>query len=319
MNLAVRKPAVAATDFATTPERQPLGKWQWLRTLLIGLVIWAIGVVLLALTGDPNLIPFVVLWGSFLVPVSAVIFFFTHLADRVLSPQIVISGFVVGGAVGVLLAVAFEYILLGDGALQYVGAGLIEEAAKLMAILIIARGLRQYTLHDGLVVGAAVGFGFGAMESSGYALVSMFTPNGLSLANLVDTEVLRGVLAPLGHGMWTGIVGGVLFEESTGARLRFTGKLFGAYLLVSLLHALWDSMRGIAIVLTELFAGLTAVQRQDLRLGMPLHPTAAQTQLFSTIELVGMALVSVVGLAILVHLWRKREPFSLAEGQSVAA
>ncbi|HLY64649.1 MAG TPA: hypothetical protein VKU60_03860, partial [Chloroflexota bacterium] len=71
---------MAGTDFATMTQRQPLGKWQWLRTLLVGLAIWAIGVVLLAFTGDPNLIPFVVLWGSFLVPVSAVIFFFTHLA-----------------------------------------------------------------------------------------------------------------------------------------------------------------------------------------------------------------------------------------------
>ncbi|HLY65988.1 MAG TPA: hypothetical protein VKU60_10685, partial [Chloroflexota bacterium] len=72
---------MAAINVSTTSERQPLGKWQWLRTLLIGFVIWLAGVALLAFTGDPNLIPFVVLWGSFLIPVTGVIFFFTHLAD----------------------------------------------------------------------------------------------------------------------------------------------------------------------------------------------------------------------------------------------
>jgi protease PrsW len=179
-----------------------------------------------------------------------------------------------------------------------------------VALFVVGRRLTQYSLHDGLVVGAAVGFGFGAMESSGYALVSMFTPNGLSLANLIDTEVLRGILAPLGHGLWTGILGGVLFEEASGGRLRFTLKVIGAYLLVALLHALWDSMRGIALVIATILTGLTVVQRQDLRLGMPLQPTPEQVQVFSLTEFIGMGVLSIVGLAILVHLWRKREPFA---------
>ncbi len=54
-------------------------------------------------------------------------------------------------------------------------------------------------------LGAAVGFGFAAFESAGYAFNALFTASGLSLPNLVETEVLRGVLAPLGHGLWTAI------------------------------------------------------------------------------------------------------------------
>jgi protease PrsW len=38
----------------------------------------------------------------------------------------------------------------------------------------------------------------------------VFTLEGLSVRNLVETEVLRGVLTPLGHGVWTAILGGVL-------------------------------------------------------------------------------------------------------------
>jgi len=304
---------MAAAGQVASIYEAPLGRWQWLRTLLLGLAVWIAGVLLLAVTGAPNLIPFVVLWGSFLIPVSAVMFFFSHLADRVLSRDIVLGGFISGGAVGVLIAAAFEFFLLGNGPLQYVGVGLIEEAAKLIALWLVARRLARYTLHDGLVLGAAVGFGFAAMESSGYALTSIFTPDGLSLANLVDTELLRGLLSPLGHGLWTAILGAVLFESShTGVRLRFTRKVFGAYLLVALLHALWDSMHGIALVLTTLITGLNLNQRQDLQLGMPVQPSPQQVQAFITIEFVGMLIVSVIGLSILVHLWRKREPFTVA-------
>jgi RsiW-degrading membrane proteinase PrsW (M82 family) len=288
---------------------QPIGRWAWLRVFLIGLVIWIAGIFLLAFTGDPNLIPFVVLWGSFLIPVSAVLFFFSHLADRVLSRERVLSAFIWGGAVGVLLAVFFEYVLLGDGAAQYIGVGLIEEGAKLIALIMVARKLGRYSLHDGLVLGAAVGFGFGAMESSGYALVAMFTQNGLSLGSLVQTEILRGLLSPLGHGLWTGILGGVLFEVSD-TRLRFTKKVFGAYLLVALLHTLWDSMHGIALFITTILTGLTPQQEIGVRLGVPVQPTPAQIQMFDTVQLGGMVVISIVGIAILAHLWRKRQPFS---------
>ncbi|MBV9119677.1 MAG: hypothetical protein JOZ39_03135, partial [Chloroflexi bacterium] len=54
------------------------GRWTWLRIFVVGLIVWVAGIFLLAVTGDPNLIPFVVLWGSFLIPVTAVVFFFSH-------------------------------------------------------------------------------------------------------------------------------------------------------------------------------------------------------------------------------------------------
>ena len=42
--------------------------------------------------------------------------------------------------------------------------------------------------------GATVGFGFAAFESAGYAFTALFTERGLSLLDLVQTELLRGVL-----------------------------------------------------------------------------------------------------------------------------
>ena len=89
---------------------------------------------------------------------------------------------------------------------------------------LLARRLPRYTMRDGIVLGATVGFGFAAFESAGYAFNALFTNNGLSLINVVETEVLRGILTPVGHGLWTAILGGALFGVAARrGRLRLTG------------------------------------------------------------------------------------------------
>jgi protease PrsW len=141
----------------------------WLRMFAIGLLLWVASVVVTALTGNTNLIPTIVLLGSFLVPVTAVVWYMDHYRDQILSPQRVLYAFVVGGVLGVLGASILESWLLSDGLLVYVGVGLIEEGCKLLALVLIAWRLPRYITRDGVVLGAAVGFGFGALESSGYA------------------------------------------------------------------------------------------------------------------------------------------------------
>ena len=136
-------------------------------------------------------------------------------------------------------------------------------------------------MRDGIVFGAAVGFGFAALETAGYAFNAMFTMQGLSLESLVQTEILRGVLTPVGYGSWTAIVGGALFAAAASrGRLRLTGAVLGWYVLVALLHGLWDASRGIAVWLTLLLTA-TPVQWLMIELGRVPEPTAAQVQVFS--------------------------------------
>jgi RsiW-degrading membrane proteinase PrsW (M82 family) len=288
--------------FAETPYDLP--KWQ--NVFLIGLALWFASVVVTGTTGNVNMIPEVVLLGSFLVPVTVVIWYLDHYKDPHLTLSFVFYTFIVGGVLGTLAASVLESWLRSDSILVYVGVGLIEEFAKLMALVFVARRLPHYTIRDGLVLGATVGFGFGALESSGYALTSLFTTGGhgvsLSLGSLVFTELIRGVLAPVGHGLWTAILGAVLFAASEGGGLRFTRKVFGAYLLVSLLHTLWDAMRGLAFVLTEVFTA-TPAQRMAIMEGILLPPTIKQFKTFVAIEAGGLVLISLTGLLILWRLW----------------
>jgi uncharacterized membrane protein len=128
--------------------------------------------------------------------------------------------------------------------------------------------------------------------------------HGLSLGSLVATEALRGLLAPLGHGLWTAILGGALFHASSrGNRLRISGGVIGIYVLVSLLHALWDSMRGIALILTALLT-LASGHSLTMQQGAPAA-SDAQIILFNVLNFGGIVVISIVGVVSLLIISRR--------------
>ena len=281
---------------------------QWLRFLLVGLLLWVASVVVTFATDNVNLVPTIILLGSFLVPVTFVVYALEHYADQVVTAQRIFTAFVYGGALGVLGASVLEAAFLRQpSGLTYVGVGLIEEAVKLAALWLLAWRLPRYSMRDGMVLGATVGFGFAALESSGYAFNALFTMEGLSLQNLVETEVLRGLLTPVGHGLWTAILGGVLFRTAarTG-RPRLTGALVGWYLVVAGLHALWDAARPVAVWLTLLFTG-TQVQWELIRMGRVPQPTQAQVHTFTSLTWGLLVLDALLGLAVLRGRWREAQ------------
>jgi RsiW-degrading membrane proteinase PrsW (M82 family) len=295
-------------DSTTTARARDREAPQWRRVLFGGLLLWAATVLVTFWTANPNLVPTIILLGSFLVPVSFVVYAFERHADQVLTGQRIFTTFLYGGALGVLAASILEAEFLGQPSLPtYIGVGLIEEAAKLAALWLIAWRLPRYTMRDGIILGAIVGLGFAALENAGYAFNAMFTVEGLSLRNLVETEVLRGVLTPLGHGVWTAILGGVLFRAAAPAGpLRLTGAVVGWYLLVALLHGLWDASRGIAVWLTLLLTA-TPVQWRLIQRGRLPEPTFEQVQVFSFLSWALLLLIGLVGLAILRGQWRRAQ------------
>jgi len=91
--------------------------------------------------------------------------------------------------------------------------------------------------------------------------------HGFVSASIVAT-VIRGLFAPFGHGVWTGILGAVLFRESAPDRFRITPLVILTYLFVSLLHGLWDGLPytvyiivppGIPISVTSLLLGIIGI------------------------------------------------------------
>jgi protease PrsW len=276
----------------------------WVRIFLGGLALWIATVVVTFITLNPNLVPTLILIGSFLVPVTFVAYAFEHRASDTLTEHTIFVGFVYGGVLGILGASVLESYLLGRSNLGYIGVGLIEEGVKLAALWWIARRLHTYNVRDGIVLGATVGFGFAAFESAGYAFNALFTMKGLSLGSLVETEVLRGILTPVGHGLWTGILGGVLFHAARNGRLRLTLGVVIWYLVVSGLHAFWDAAGGLAAVLV-LILTLNSTQMQLLQVGRVPAPTPEQAFLFTVVTWAFLLLDGVVGVSLL-WAWSRR-------------
>lgn len=284
----------------------------WVRIFFGGVFLWLASVLVTFVTGNSNLVPTVILVGSFLVPITFVAYAFEHRASDTLTEQTIFVGFVYGGILGVLGASLLEAAFLGQQSLaSYVGVGLIEEGCKLAVLWFIARRLPEYLTRDGVVLGAAVGFGFAAFETAGYAFNALFTIKGLSLSSLVETQFLRGILTPLGHGLWTGILGGVLFHTARRGRLRLSRSLVLWYVVVSLLHAFWDASGGIAALVVMLLTA-NSMQQQLLELGRVPSPTPLQVQLFTIVSISLLVLDAIVGILLFVGRWRSSDPLPAA-------
>jgi RsiW-degrading membrane proteinase PrsW (M82 family) len=230
---------------------QPRQTHWWWRVLLTGLMLYVMGILVLGLSGNPNLFPTVVMLGNFMVPAAYVAFFYErrHLSD--LTMPITALSFFYGGVLGVFAASLLEPLFITRlGFFTAFEVGLIEEFAKILGVLVIARRIRHDSELNGLILGAAAGMGFAALESTGYAF-SAFLRSGGSLSVTVLVTLLRGLLAPLGHGTWTAILAGVLFRESEPGRFHFNRKVVGAYLTVSILHGLWDGLPGLIAALVS--------------------------------------------------------------------
>lgn len=241
------------TSLPSSPQQNKRG---WLYVFGIGLALFIIATILLFLTGNDNLYPTAILLGNFLVPATFVTFLYDHQHRSNLTPETIAQSFGLGGVLGIIGAGALEATLLpfvNSGRFALIGPligaplliGLIEEGCKITTVMILARRKQHTEEIDGILLGAAVGMGFAALESTGYAF-SFFLASGNHTgalgASLFET-VLRGVLAPFGHGVWTAIISAVLFRESTKTRFRFTGWVILTYLFVALcLHGMWDGV-----------------------------------------------------------------------------
>lgn len=186
-----------------------------------------------------NLLPGLITMGSFMAPFTILIFFWEMNAPRNISIYQVIKMLFVGGVLSLVAAVVI-FNQLGNTASAVI-IGIVEEAAKVLVILWFLRGKRYSFILNGLLIGAAIGAGFAAFESAGYALRMVLLSD---LHTMYSTLFWRGVLAPGGHIVWAALSAAALcmvkgdrpFAWEMLKDIRFL-RMFG---IVALLHALWD-------------------------------------------------------------------------------
>jgi protease PrsW len=119
-------------------------------------------------------------------------------------------------------------------------APLIEEATKGIGVLVIWFFFRKDfdSIVDGIVYAGVVALGFATMENVSY-YGSSFNEGGW--ASLFSTFILRGVLSPFSHVLFTCMTGiGLGYaRESHRASVRWTAPMWG-YVVAVVLHALWN-------------------------------------------------------------------------------
>ncbi|MEV4101948.1 PrsW family intramembrane metalloprotease [Nonomuraea sp. NPDC049649] len=153
---------------------------------------------------------------------------------------------------GVAVAVAILLSLLGVALFSRAGYGeqavdligavvlapVIEEALKGAALLLLLRRRREIDgLTDGIVYASMAGLGFATVENVGYYLMA-FGEDGVGAA--VQLFVIRGLIDPLGHPVYTSMIGvGVAYALTRRNAFRFAAIPLG-YLGAVALHALWN-------------------------------------------------------------------------------
>lgn len=240
---------------------------RWLRTFIAGLVLLYFTERVLVTTGNPNFVPSVILLGAFLVPVVFVTYLYERLPDWEVPLGPLATCFIWGGAVGTLVAGTLEYDLLRSvGIFALLGVGLIEESAKLIFPLIFYFAGRYRSEASGILFGVASAMGFAALETMGYAFVTLLQSKG-SLGALDEVLLVRGLMSPAGHAAWTGLVCAVLWRERLKAgHAVLNWRVVAAFLTAVILHALWDTFNslqgGVALLsLGVALASLTLLVR----------------------------------------------------------
>lgn len=199
--------AVGTPD--TTPPLDPSmgvmpNPWIFFRVLSGSLLTYIIFLYAWKEFENIHVLPGLILMGSFAVPFSVLILFFELNTPRNISIFRVFQLVVTGGAISLLVSLFLFDVLDFMDIFGASSAGFIEETGKLLALLFALRKIKweryPYQLNA-LLLGAAVGTGFAAFESAGYALRIGLMNQAAMLANIQ----VRGAMSPFAHIVWTAI------------------------------------------------------------------------------------------------------------------
>ncbi|MCU1653055.1 MAG: hypothetical protein JWQ60_4204 [Pseudonocardia sp.] len=217
-------------------------RWLWVPVLVVGVALLVAVQQAIVVTGNPNLVPSLLLLGALLVPVSFVFYLDGRRPDYDLPLSALLICGLLGGVIGTVAASVVESDTAHHlGGLPTLMIGLIEEGAKLLVPI----GVLVFTRYrsnpaDGLLVGVAVGTGFAVLETLGYGFVTLLLSGNLAVTEV--TLLLRGVLSPAAHIAWTGLAAAALWHAHAQRwHPRALAAAVSTFVLVVVLHTIWDT------------------------------------------------------------------------------
>jgi RsiW-degrading membrane proteinase PrsW (M82 family) len=232
------------TSTTTPPLSQVPAGWPrprvWWRILFGALATYLLLKLGITRFNNQFFLPGLMVVGSFVVPLSVVVFFFEMNTPRNVSFfQVGMMMMLLGSAVALIATMLLFELVPGHGTGKLVPSlltGVVEETAKALALLIVLRNVRWHWQLNGLLFGAAVGAGFAGFESAGYAMSS---------SDLFGSIRWRALLSPGGHVIWTALIGAALWQVR--GKGQFDWKMFlhpvvvQRWIVAVVLHGLWDT------------------------------------------------------------------------------
>ena len=249
--------------------------WFFMRVLGFMLALYFVMSKTIDVFGNPRMVPGLMVLGSLAVPLATLFLFWELNTPRNVSFVYVLMLMCLGGVISL-----FVTHVVGDianlGWLGHASAGIEEEAAKLLAVVLVVRSTRYKYILNGIVFGAAIGCGFAALETAGYSLSNGFLPDfvrfliahidTLQSVNPKDSEALsqvidaasqngypamfatidfRSFMAPFSHIAWTGIAAGALWrvKGANPFKLKMLADpgFLRTFLIPVALHMTWDA------------------------------------------------------------------------------
>lgn len=262
----VKVEAERAEDPVGGPEAAVTGKprlrqRRWFRVLAAGVFFIALMEASYLAYPNPNLVPAIIVYAAFLVPVV----FMVHLHERLEATELPVASIVVcfisAGAVGLAFASTVLALFVPQlGFFKFLVVGPVEETAKMIVPLAVCALGAYRSEGAGVMVGLVSAMAFSALETAGYGFnaflgnfsggdtgrVADLFEGPVNLVALDANVVARSLFSPVGHATWTMLVCFALFHESTKAgRFVINGRVILAFVLASLLHACWDTTLGV--------------------------------------------------------------------------
>lgn len=235
--------------------------WAFFKVFVVSLIVYLGFVFALNMFGNIKLVPGLIITGSFMIPFALLIFFFEVNVARNVSLYQVIKLVFFGGILSLILSL---FLFRTTGLYGWMGAasaGIIEEIGKAAALLLVVTKLQYRWTLNGMLFGAAVGAGFAAFESAGYALDRLLASGAVGA--MLDNITHRGFLSMVGgHVLWTSMVGAALWRIRGDRNFSFQMVKDPRFLRVlgiaMALHMIWNMPFVLPLYLKELTLGFVA-------------------------------------------------------------
>ena len=213
--------------------------WLYIRIFFILFTLFAVNIIVIRFTGNTMYVPMTILFGGITVTIPFMVLLYEMYQKRDLNSLKLLGIAVLGGTVSAILSqLGYELITVGNGWLNALISGFVEEISKALVAIAAIMVMRNKNSYACFLIACAVGAGFSIIEDMGYIFhySDLVAAQYGDIRNTVYLFIERGLSTFCTHILWTGIVG-LAYGFGNG---KYRPLCFLALIFSISMHALWN-------------------------------------------------------------------------------